>query len=477
MSEPFDVVVLGAGPAGANAALETARAGLKTLIVEEQHKAGGQVWRAKSSAIIKAPPTPESKAGDTLRSLLENSSMSAWYTSRGWQLTASQNAEWRLDVVTPHGPRVALTPSLILATGAQERVIPVKGWTLPGVIGLAAATALIKQEVMLPGDRTIVAGSGPLVFFVAAEIMRLGGRPAAVVTLNSRQDWVRQLPNLMSRSDLLAQGVSWIVKLQAAGVPIFWRHGIKSIDGEDQVACAVLRPVDRQWRLRKDAPESVVSADSVAIGHGLMPAVEASRLAGASHRFAPELGGWVPETDHAGKASVANLWICGDATGIFGAAAAEQQGKLTGLSVAAQRNGQATTPEQKALTAALMKARKFGAAAGSLMEMRPGLVENMSSETIVCRCEAISRDDLEQEIRSGATSPNAIKSGTRAGMGPCGGRFCRDTVARLISLNTGQTMEEVGLPTARSPLRPVAICDLASPIDYEALPIPGLAPL
>jgi hypothetical protein len=93
---------------------------------------------------------------------------------------------------------------------------------------------------MLPGDRTIVAGSGPLVFFVAAEIMRLGGRPAAVVTLNSRQDWVRQLPYLTSRVDLLAQGVSWIVKLQAAGVPIYWQHGIASIDGRDSVSSAVL---------------------------------------------------------------------------------------------------------------------------------------------------------------------------------------------------------------------------------------------
>ncbi len=477
MSETFDVVVLGAGPAGANAALETGHAGLKTLVVEEQHKAGGQVWRAKSSAIVKAPPTPEGKAGDALRGLLGNSSVAAWYASRGWQLTASREGAWRLDVVTPQGPRVVFAPSLVLATGAQERVVPVHGWTLPGVIGLAAATALIKQEVMLPGDRTIVAGCGPLVFFVAAEIMRLGGRPAAVVTLNSRQDWVRQLPNLVSRTDLLAQGVSWIMKLQSAGVPIFWQHGVDSIDGQDHVTSAVVRPVDSQWRLRKEAPSSVVSADSVAIGHGLMPAVEASRLAGASHRFAPELGGWVPETDHAGKTSVANLWICGDATGIFGAAAAEQQGKLTGLSVAAQMTGRSNTPEQQAVTATLIKARKFGAAAARLMDMRPGLVDNVTSETIVCRCEAISRGDLEQEIRSGATSPNAIKSGTRAGMGPCGGRFCRDTVTRLISLNTGQTMEEVGLPTARSPLRPVAICDLASPIDYEALPIPGLAPL
>ena len=105
------------------------------------------------------------------------------------------------------------------------------------------------------------------------------------------------------------------------------------------------------------------------------------------------------------------------------------------------------------------------------MQVGPGLVENIYSETMVCRCEAISRSDLEQEISSGATSPNAIKSGTRAGMGPCGGRFCRDTVARLISLNTGKTIEEIGLPTARSPLRPVTIRDLASPIDYEALPI------
>jgi thioredoxin reductase/bacterioferritin-associated ferredoxin len=479
MNTQFDVVVLGGGPAGGNAALETALAGLSTLIVEEQSNAGGQVWRAKSAAIRSAPRTTEGDAGGTLRADLAKSQVQIRLASRVWHIERPALGTWRLDLVTPTGAECISAKALVLAPGAQERVMPFPGWTTPAVLGLAAATALMKQELMLPGERTVVAGCGPLVFFVASEIMRLGGRPSAVVTLNSRLDWIKALPGLGTRPDLLKQGLAWIARLQASMIPIHWRHTIEQVGGVDSVSSVSVRPVDRAWRSREDALVRVIDADSLVVGHGLVPAVEASRLAGARHLYDAGLGGWIPQTEKDGATSVPGLWVCGDAAGILGSTCASLQGSLTGLSVAGAlgRANERTAAKGKQLLAELQRANRFGRAAAGLMAMRNGLVEDIAPETVVCRCESVPRAEIEREIAAGVTTINSLKSGTRAGMGACGGRFCGDTVARLIAYRTGLPLEKLEPATARSPLRPMPIGQLAPPIDYDSLPIPGPSPL
>ena len=59
--------------------------------------------------------------------------------------------------------------------------------------------------------------------------------------------------------------------------------------------------------------------------------------------------------------------------------------------------------------------------------IREGLSHAITPETIVCRCESITRAEVVAEIEAGAASHNALKSGTRLGMGPCGGKFCGET--------------------------------------------------
>ena len=81
--------------------------------------------------------------------------------------------------------------------------------------------------------------------------------------------------------------------------------------------------------------EIVIDADSVCLGHGLMPSVDAYRLAGADLAYRPELGGWVPVVDANGRTSVPMLWACGDGAGIRGVGAAPLGGQLAALSAAA----------------------------------------------------------------------------------------------------------------------------------------------
>lgn len=478
MDTACDVLVVGAGPAGAGAAVEAAAGGLDVLLVDEQPDAGGQVWRAKSAAVLSAPETPETRAGDALRRAVADARLARRFRTRVWQIERGGGDAWRVALVGPGGPEIVGARTLVLAGGAQERIVPFPGWTLPGVIGLAGSTALMKRDLLLPGDGAVIAGSGPLLFFVAAETLRLGGRPAAVVSLNDRGDWLRTLPALLSRPAMLARGMGWLARLAAAGVPVHWGHGVAGAYGSGRVEGVEIVPVDGRWAPRQDARRRRLSCDGLCIGHGLLPSVEAARLAGAALRFEPALGGWTPDADVWGAAGVPNLWVCGDGAGIRGAAAATLQGRAAGMAVRAALGVPGPSAAQRSsVQSRLAAAHRFGLAMGRLMAAREGLLDMIAPDTALCRCEAVTRADFEAELRAGAQSPNAMKSGTRLGMGPCGGRFCAEAAAMLMARETGRSRAEIGLATARPPLRPVPLAALAGEIDYGSLPIPGPAPL
>lgn len=465
----YDVVVIGAGPAGSTAAMECQIAGLYTLLLDEGKGAGGQVWRPKSPAILKAPLTSTAAKGELLREKLAKNGVEQRFECRVWQIENQDDGSWLLGITGPSDVRQVESKAVIIATGAQERVIPVKGWALPGVFGLAGATAIMKENMMPPPGRTIVAGSGPLVFFVAHEILRLGGKVAAIVTLNSKWDWIKALPAMITKPQLLTQGLGWMLSLHKKRVPVYWKTGVNSIDGEARVEGAAIAEVDNDW-----APGAVqtqfIAAESVCYGHGLMPAIEATRLAGADHHYDENLGGWVPTIDDMGRTSASGIYACGDNAGILGVTVAPKRGELAAK---AAIEDQLVQKDPKAR----IPSGTFGRAMTALSIPRKELVQFIDDDVEVCRCEGILRREVEAEISGGALSHNALKSGTRCGMGPCGGRFCMDTVAMIAEHKSGKTREEIGLPTARPPLRPVSMEDLSDDLDYEDLPIPGVSPL
>jgi len=86
----------------------------------------------------------------------------------------------------------------------------------------------------------------------------------------------------------------------------------------------------------------------------------------------------------------------------------------------------------------------------------------MAEPTIICRCEDITRAELLEAISQGCETIDEIKRFTRAGMGPCQGRNCRELIARELSAIYGIPMEEVLMPTFRPPGRPISLGALAS---------------
>ena len=129
MAVEFDLAIIGAGPGGSAAALTAAQCGLRTVLFDEQSRAGGQVWRASSEAILAAPSTPEKREGDRLRAELARAKLEFSRETRVWHIERNDSG-WRLGIVTPSGSSSIIARGLIIATGAQERVIPVS-WMDP----------------------------------------------------------------------------------------------------------------------------------------------------------------------------------------------------------------------------------------------------------------------------------------------------------------------------------------------------------
>ena len=474
----IDVLVIGAGPAGARAALRAQACGLDVLLVDENHDAGGQVWRPIPPGFARAPgdaPSTEGRDGDALRAELRGAGIRCLFGHKVWNVGTSLRA----DLIGPEGSVSWQPRALIVATGTTERVVPFPGWTLPGVIGLAAATILLKSQNMLPGRRTVVAGAGPLLLAVATGILKAGGEVTAVLDLASKGDWLRTLPSLAGRPDLLWQGLRWQASLRAAGVPVLHRHGIRSVEAVDQGFAIRTQRIDASGTPVGDAPAPVFMADAVTVGHGLVPGTDVTRLLRARHRYAVEQGGWIADADADGRTSVAGLSVAGDGAGIAGAAAAGLHGELAALACAhdlGRLDAAAHARERAGLQSSWRKSARFGRAMAGLMALRDGAVANIAADTVVCRCEDVTRAEIDTAARDGARDMNQLKAWTRCGMGPCQGRTCSDVAGALLALHVG-SRQAAGCFTGRAPLRPVSLAELAGDYTYADIPIPKAAPL
>ncbi len=403
-TEP-DLIVIGAGAAGLAAASEAAAQGARVVLLDA------------AAAPPRAPRAPgvEMRWGET-----------AW----------SVAGAFRVDTIGPDGPRHYHAPALIVATGAQERVVPFPGWTTPGVVGLAD---VLKPPAVRPGERVLLAGCGPLLAQAGAAVLDGGGQVAAIVHLGRRD--------------------GQLARLRRAGVTILNGATLAAVEDSGAGLRAVVAAVDAEGRRLAAPPERDFTVNVVAVGHGLMPSTDITRLMRAAHAHDPALGGWHPVLDPDGRSSVPGLYVAG---GVDGA--------LAGL--AAMRDmGRLSAADHARLSAPLRRTT-----AGNRLASGPDLAEFITPETIVCRCEGVTRAEIDAAIGAGAVVLNQLKAWTRCGMGPCQGRQCADAAAALLATH-GIARPDSGQFTGRTPLRPVPLDRLTGDYAYADIDLPPAAPL
>jgi thioredoxin reductase len=354
-----------------------------------------------------------------------------------------------------HGAGV-VADAVVIATGAQDRLVPFPGWTLPGVLTAGGAQALWKGSRVLPGKRIVVAGTGPFLLPVAAGLARGGARVAGVFEAN--HPWgFRRFPGVVAGgAGKVAEAAGYLGTLARYGVPVRNRHVVLAAHGVDAVTSVTVGRVDSGWRLVSGS-ERQVGCDTLAVGFGFVPRVDLGVSLGCATRLSDD-GTVALGVDYQQRTSVPGVFAAGEVTGVGGVGLSLVEGALAGFAVTGMRAPVSLLRQRRRQAA-------FARALAAVYPVRDGWLDFLSGDTLMCRCEEVEYDAVRAAVDLGARDARAVKLLTRAGMGWCQGQVCGAAVACAVGSLTGGDADLMGM-TRRMLAQPVRLGDLASTEEF-----------
>jgi len=498
------VVVVGAGAAGVAAAIEAARAGVEVLLIDENPVDNDMM--AMDVPLYfgqRMQPSVRNRALMMERVVETNPALAEAHEA-GVDVQLGTYV-WGAFVNGPTvrelpGPMLGLADDrrswlvgydrLIVAAGARDVAIGFPGWERAGAMGANGAVSLLTRYRALGSQRMVIVGSGDLGLRTAALALESGVAVAGIV----------EVTNAVRGDEEIARS------LASRGVPFYTAHTIREARGRvGEIESVVLVQIDGNL---KPVPgsEREIACDTVCLALGLAPNVEILHLVGAHLVFDSGLGGWIPELNDQMQTSVPAVFAAGDCTGVHDGMLADPeiartQGRLAGH-VAAESLGAAPGQEagqrraditphiplphrgrgpQFELSGAATRrglSRSEGAVYTYWQQWLQSLIHAGGWEVNICQCEEVTRRELvdvkpprylkwespQMEARSldtmlhdGPVNQDQIKRLTRAGMGPCQSRRCREQVGLLLALAAGTSIDRIPLPSFRPPIRPLPL--------------------
>ena len=440
VTQHAELLVVGAGPAGLAAAIEGARAGRRTVLVDENPLAPGLMGMDVPLLFGGRMDASAGDAGRVTEHLVATTPALAEAFDLGVEVLLG-TAAWGLYV--PGGAMRALPgpvagladaqrswlcgfDEVVVAAGARDLVLSFEGADLPGVVGANAFHSLLTRYAAFSGRRIVVLGSGALALTTALLAVEHGLEVAGIVSVAAA----------IKAHEELRESVDTF------GIDVFDGFVMSKVrGGVEGVTSAVIAPV-------AGGPERDLACDTVCLAIGLVPNVELLDVAGAVLESRPERGGWVPTLGAYGTTSLPGVRAVGDCVGV-----------------------DAELPDNRA---AWMRALL---ALGGL-------------DVLACTCEEVTRRELlgvqaprylahssapagarslSTLLADGPVNQDHVKRLTRAGMGPCQGRRCREQVALLLAAEAGVAPESIPLASYRAPVRPLPLGLLAATDETAAL--------
>jgi NADPH-dependent 2,4-dienoyl-CoA reductase/sulfur reductase-like enzyme len=420
MKQHFDIVVVGAGPAGLNAAQAAAREGATVALLDDNPRAGGQIWRQGPGR------PPQAQLHALLDALYMRTNVTLFASTR---VIAPLGSRGLLLESAEHGGVSISYDRLILATGARERLLPFAGWTLPGVTGAGALQALIKGGMPVRDERIVIAGSGPLLIAALATARAAGARVVAVVEQASAFEVARFGVSLLGEPAKLWQAVA--MTRGFAGVRYWTGSIVRQASGDGRVERVMIQRGQRQLTL---------DCDRIACGYGLVPNITLAQALGCAINEAGEI-----VVDSEQRTSVDSVLAAGECTGVGGAELAGVEGEIAGLS-ASGAPANRTSANRTALHAQRARWRRFARRVEVAFALQAAARTAPDYATLLCRCEDVSLG----EVRVFPDWREA-KLHTRCGMGACQGRICGAAAGLYFGW-------EAAAP--RPPFSPAQICTL-----------------
>jgi len=464
--EHVPLLVLGAGRAGLAAAVEAARCGLSVVLVDEHPVASALIGLDVPFVFgERLDPSVQNKARMTERVVAARAELAEAFEA---------GVDVRLGVYAWGGfvsgetsrtlprPLLGLADEerswlvsfdrIIIASGARDLALAFPGWDRPGVMGARGADAAVRLYQAFAGRRIAILGAGTLGVDVARSALRAGIEVVCVI-------------------DVAARSATETVFLSTQGIPMHTAYAVSETLGAAEVEGIRIAP------LGNPNASFDIACDTVVCAVDLVPNVEMFDLFGCTIAWRAELGGFVPLIDADGRTSVQSIYAAGDCAGVDDSAIID-----SGLAAAAGRRAARAAARDSGIEVnALQSSPIVGSSVDRDAMRRHWLASHVDAtcaDLMICRCEEVGLRDLlgvrppryvsydpkrfatrslHTLAAEGPINQDQIKRLTRAGMGACQGRRCREQVQLLLAMQGNQPTSSIALPSYRAPLRPLPL--------------------
>ena len=481
------LLVVGAGAAGLAAALAAAAAGVATMLIEE-HPVSPELMALDVPLHFGQRMARGAGNAALMERVLDSSPGLAEAYERGIDVQLGV-CVWGLFAGSANSPDAAphlvgladgvrswfvSCDRVIVASGARDLAIGFPGWEKPGVMGAQAALQLMQRYDAFTGSRILVLGGGPLALAVVEAAV---GKGLAVVAAVEAEE--------ASRHDDSAE------RFRERGVAFYGGWVIDEARGSIEVESAAIVRLDETGKPAAGS-RTVLDCDTIVMSVGTVPNVELLDSLGCRMQFEPLRGGWVPSRGNDTATSAPNVYAIGDCAGL--GADPTEEGRRAARAVAASL-GMTAFAEAEPEPEPEPRIERPHAANRSVQRARVWLQAQIAAsglDVCVCQCEEVTRReliDLRPPRYLRAMVPDAAPSGrnlqalaadgplnqdqvkrlTRAGMGPCQGRRCREQVQMLLEAVGTSEPGAVPLARYRPPVRPLPLKVLAAEEESAAL--------
>ncbi len=460
LAEEYDVVIIGAGPAGMSAASILAEHSVKTLLIDENGHLGGQLWRGlteQPDSSFRFINSSNNKINLLAATGYRNGSLHIHETAcvlgvfpENYILLSSKE-EGIIEIKAGN---------IIFATGAREKVRPFEGWTLPGVMTVGAVQILLKNHHVLAASEMLINGAGPLMYLLAGNVLSRNGKITALLDRSSFTSLLGTTRVMGGQLGKLGQGFSslgYLIKSRL--LPKYSRQIVRAESKGDRIEATTVE-ISSDGTIVNGSSQRY-KTQLIAMTNGFVGNIELPQVAGCELDYSSDKGGWFVTVDSSMETSVSTIFAAGEITGIAGGDKAVVEGQLAALSVLHQLERLSETDfgrRQKALLTKRKQYQRFGTYLNRQWRIPAKEWETIADDTIICRCEDITIGKLRSWIKAGFTTSNVLKKATRCSMGNCQGRTCGPLIYDILAacVPAGETKPF----SVRMPIKPVPLGDL-----------------
>ena len=459
--EDYEVVIIGGGPAGMSAASVLAEHSVKTLLIDEKGRLGGQLWRgiAEPAAPSRFANSPNDRINLSITKGCRNGSLRIQtpacvlgiFPDKSILLSTEKDTIMEIKAQT-----------ILFATGAREKVRPFDGWTLPEVMTVGGAQLLLKNYNVLAASEILVSGAGPLLYLLCGDVLSRGGTISALLDRSSFISVLGITRLMRGQLSKFGQGLSSFSHMLKAQVIPRYRTQITRAVRQDGCIEATAQKTGQDGTFISGSSRRY-KTQMIAVTNGFVGNIELPQIAGCHLDYSLDKGGWSVTVDTAMETSVSGMFAAGEITGVAGGHKAMVEGRLAALSILHQAERISTGDfenKRRPLLVNRIRYQRFGAYLNQQWAIPRKEWDTIDDDTIICRCEDITLGKLRSWIKSGFSSPSVLKRATRCGMGTCQGRTCGPLIYDILAAYAPTARTE-GLFSVRVPVKPVSLGALA----------------